>query len=190
MPGAWGAGPHSAPGPQECFHPCICLANLHCPNCWGCSCRLPRLGGPPRGLERRSAPAPGDCPSPSHCPLPGRLCSRGPRGGRGHNRAISPSWRVPGVRVADGVRVVRPHGKAGEVDAFCPEDQHVSTGRKEILQGGEPGAAGPRPSPWGLRRPWRCSLGGGRVVGLSISEHRRILCPWEPGGTHPPPCAG
>lgn len=82
----------------------------------------------------RGLPAPQSL-SPPRAPL-----SPWPRGGSGHRRAVSPSWCVPGVKAAGGVRVVRPHGKAGDVDAFCPEDQHIATSRNEVLQGAEPRA--------------------------------------------------
>ena len=66
VPGAWGAGPHSAPGPQ-CFHAFTCLASLHRPTCRGPSCHLPRLGGHPgvlSGGRLQRTPCPRPVPSP------------------------------------------------------------------------------------------------------------------------------
>ena len=161
---ALGMPGHTTPGPCACFHPCTCLASLHCPNHRGSSFRLSGAAGVLEGdqLQLRGTPCPQSLSTP-RVPL-----SPWPPGGSGHSRAISPSWRVPGVKAADGVRVVRLHRKAGEVNAFCPEDQHVATSRNEVLQGWSPEPpSGSRPSPWGPQRPWRGSLGGALWAGLS-----------------------
>lgn len=81
VPGAWGAGPHSAPGPQSVSARAPASPAFTAPPA---EVFLPpsQAGGPPGGLERR--PARGDSLSPS-CPLPGRLCSRG------HSRASAPA---------------------------------------------------------------------------------------------------
>lgn len=134
----------------------------------------PTTGGPPsaflgqQGCWKETSSSSGGLPAPQSLSTPRVPLSPWPPGGSGHSRAISPSWRVPGVKAADGVRVVRLHRKAGEVNAFCPEDQHVATSRNEVLQGWSPEPpSGSRPSPWGPQRPWRGSLGGALWAGLS-----------------------
>lgn len=110
-------------------------------------------------------------PAPQSLSPPWAPLSPWPWGGSGHRRAVSPSWRVPGVKAAGGVRVVRPHGKAGDVDAFCPEDQHVTTSRNEVLQGAEPRATLGRIQVHGGRRDHGGALWAGGW-GLNISEHQ------------------
>lgn len=57
---ALGMPGHTTPGPCACFHPCTCLASLHCPNHRGSSFRLSGAAGVLEGdqLQLRGTPCP------------------------------------------------------------------------------------------------------------------------------------